>query len=146
MEKILTDIVKEKGISKIIMEYKKEFDNITFCSSCNKKFENEFYRIKKNSKIFNGNCCFHCKEKVLEAFFTANHWTRETNYDDFKKIFGRMKKYKMGRHLIWRRVKKKKYNPSQDYYKYIDDHLDDTDTDTDTDELFSNFTEIFNIE
>ena len=94
----LTKIVKEAGISKIILDYKKQFENITFCSCCNEKFEiglsnvYEFYNIKhwKN----NDNFCFHCKVKFIESM------PIDTNYETFEKIFGRMKKYKMGSAFI----------------------------------------------
>ena len=118
MEKILTDIVKEKGISKIIMDYKKQFDNITFCSCCNEKFENLFYNIK--GIVYNNeNLCFNCKVENLEML------PIETSYETFEKIFGTMKEYKMGRHPVWRRSKR--YKPYDDYFMYIEDRLEDTD-------------------
>jgi len=102
MEKILTDIVKEKGISKIILDYKKQFDNITFCSSCScpfscKNYSSEFYtpNIFKQNKFIKehrGNFCRDC------------YYWYENYFINTEEEILTFERYRLGRHGIYRKV------------------------------------------
>lgn len=103
MEKILTDIVKEKGISKIIMEYKKQFDNITFCSCCKSRYDD---LIIPDEKLYSLSQLSYPAE-----FFHDEQDTGETfcRYCIKPDEFPCYERYRIGRHGVYRKVSDEDY-------------------------------------
>ena len=104
MEKILTDIVKEKGISKIIMDYKKEFENLMFCNMCNCEYDDIYDDIWICADEAHANYSNHkigvsfCGDCLMAGY--------EVYHDEWKAGYDR---YRLGRHGVYRKVSDEDY-------------------------------------
>jgi hypothetical protein len=90
IENDLTAIVKESGISKIILQYKSELEDISNCSECGFKYKNRFWKNNESGKTF----CLSCINDFFDIYYEIDE-----NYTQ----------YSSGRHSIYRDVNKFNY-------------------------------------
>jgi len=100
IEDDITTIVKERGISKLILRYKSELETISYCKGCGFKYNNRFWKYKKTGNTF----CLRCmlNKTSRETYIKANNG--DENWDDA--LFDQ---YCSGRSGIYRDVNKFKY-------------------------------------
>jgi len=94
IENDITAIVKESGISQIILKYKSELESISYCNRCGFKYVNRFWKHKETCKTFCGGCA---ADEVEDS---------TTFRSDFLECFDQ---YCSGRHGIYRDVNKFNY-------------------------------------
>ena len=94
IEDDITAIVKESGISKIILQYKSELEDISNCSRCGFKYSNRFWKYYDTGKTF----CLRC---MLDK---SSEEIKATAGDEV--LVPLFAQYSSGRHGIYRDVNK----------------------------------------